>query len=247
LWYLCREWQTNGRWYYEGQENSVIKRDHPLLSQEAVCGQYAALALPYLAAYGIDIHPELDSLSGTLHFLITHRPDSYPVEPSATRYVRSWLTFGKTRGLRPGNTLLLRTYVQVTGAGADSMVLLQKLPDMVNRPDRLAVIVTHDGKDTTLAVPVSSDGSYAVPVGSAPYKAWDLYTVDATVTLNARFTVDEFPMDKPVVNVTPTPTGAAVPYTGDVQDYHYQTRINSQNFLDVPRWYYFPHNPGAGG
>jgi len=243
LWYLCREWSTNGRWYYEGQENTAIQRDHPLLSQEGVCAAYSAQALPYLFAAGVDLDSETAILTPALHFLITHRPDSYPVENSDSRYVRSFLAFGQTRGLRPGKKMLLRTFIQITGGGFNQMTLTEKLPDTVLRPDQIDVAVTHGDDVTHTKVDVKPDGTFVAPIGAGPYKSWDMFQVDVSATLNSKFTVDEFPMDPPIVTVTPAPTAAPIPYTGGVQDYHFQTRLNANNFLDAPRLFYFPHNP----
>src|SRR6185437_13578340 len=115
-----------------------------------------------------------------------------------------------------------------------------ELPTVVERPEKVTAIVSHGTDKAETQIEISPKGEFVIPI-PGPYKPWDTYMVDMSLRLNTKFTVDDLPMDRPTLEITPDGGADKTETLCTVQDYHYQSRLNAYNFLDAPRWFYFPH------
>lgn len=68
LWYLVREFTTDGRWYYDGAENPLNQRraeSHDMATLLPSLG-----ALPYLLKAGLSLEPEMEGLQKALEWYV---------------------------------------------------------------------------------------------------------------------------------------------------------------------------------
>ena len=165
VWYMCREWQRDGRWYYHGMENPL---DHSRgISHDVPSTDCTIAALPYLLAAGVDVAPALPFIGEAVRFYFTERG-------APTEYFRGYLLFGKNE---------LVCFVQVTGLGAADVKLAMALPKGFDVAKRASLVVSDLGGAELFRTPVTRDAlAQGVPL-KLPLRWGDIYRIQLAVRM----------------------------------------------------------------
>ncbi len=194
LWYMCREWHTDKRWYYDGWENPTNKRY--AISHDESCLYGIERSLPYLLAAGVDCRALLEGLEQPLHFYMTAHDSPSP-------YVRGNKVFGSWQEAAPGKRLRFVTYVQVTGPGAQEVKFADQLPAgfRVREPLRLSVTQVGGGFREVKHVTLQQLGDGLSL--NLPMKVGDIYRLEYQAECPAGFSPTPTATDtreRPTVN-----------------------------------------------
>ncbi|WP_127585683.1 hypothetical protein [Paenibacillus koleovorans] len=133
LWYMIREWETDGKWFYDGAENPMNLRKYE--SHDIVCIVCSLIALVYFYKAGGDIAPFTESLSDmevrytTMSGLFQRKAflklvKLYDGEPA------------------PGQELKFTSYAHVTGHPLRDVLFRDKLSDGLSVPERFPLRVS---------------------------------------------------------------------------------------------------------
>jgi len=242
LWYMCREWHTDKRWYYEGWENPMNKRYK--ISHDGSCVHGVARSLPYLLAAGVDCNALLRGLDQPLRFYMTRRGSRCP-------YVRGNKVFGSWDEAAPGKAMRFVTYIQVTGPGARETKFVDRLPAgfTVKEPLTLSATQIRGEYKATNQVTVKQLGE-GVPL-DLPMKVGDIYRIEYRATCPADFSPAPTPTDtadRPTSNPSVLPS--RMTFVTELEESRSQTfpaqtwetlkKVNADNYLAFNELVRFP-------
>ncbi|NQX60092.1 hypothetical protein [Paenibacillus qinlingensis] len=133
LWYMIREWETDGRWFYDGAENPMNERRYQ--SHDIVCIVCSMIALVYLYKAGADITPFLRSLS------------EMEVKYAAMSGIfqrKAYLKMAKVYDGEPaaGNQLMFSTFFHVMGPSLQNVQFRDSLAEGFSVPDQFPIRVS---------------------------------------------------------------------------------------------------------
>ena len=234
LWYMCREWWRDRRWYYHGMENPMARSIS--ISHDPTCVSCTMRALPYLLAAGVDVKPMLPYFEQAMRFYFTEAG-------AATEYFRGCLLFGAADQLAPGRELELVAFVQVTGLGAADPKLRMDLPKgFTIQKDSQLVARGLDGKELSRS-PISVTALRQGVSLSLPLRLADMYRLSFSVRCPEGFRVEQWEHDPnklPPTNPTfSAPVLAFVDEFGEpsevtltAQSYDTLSTITPSNFAD---------------
>ncbi|MDR6549134.1 hypothetical protein [Paenibacillus qinlingensis] len=133
VWYLIREWETDGRWFYDGAENPMNERKYK--SHDIVCIVCAMIALVYLYKAGADIAPFVRSLSDM---------EAKYAAMSGVFQRKAYLKMAKVYDGEPapGNPLMFSTFFHVSGPSLHKVQFKDNLAAGISVPDTVAIRVS---------------------------------------------------------------------------------------------------------
>jgi hypothetical protein len=107
LWYLVREWEVDGRWYYDGAENP--KNQRKSISHEMDALEPSMITLAYLSKAGLPIDELLEPFQEAVTWLRENLADL-----SQEKYVHGWQIVNRDDSV---------VFLQATGRGATSVAI----------------------------------------------------------------------------------------------------------------------------
>ncbi|MFP3903421.1 MAG: hypothetical protein ACLFWB_04165, partial [Armatimonadota bacterium] len=254
LWYMCREWHRDGRWYYHGMENDMYP--HRSVSHDEACVSSTMTALPYLLAAGVDVEAMLPYLQEAVAFYFTETETKKILGRKYPRYdfpyFRAYLLFGNPDNLAPGERLELNMVVQVVGTGAADVTLHPNIPEGFTVPDDAQITVSYlDGQNIHQA-PLTADAFESGVELDLPIATGDLYRLTYAVVCPEDFEVVQAeydPNEMPPTNPTfPRPQltftdefGRSRQAEAQVQSFDTLGTITAENFAEFPGTIHFPH------
>lgn len=147
LWYMVREYSTDGRWYYFGAESAL---NGTTISHESVCISRSMLALAYLYKSGMDI----SSLTRVFSGVYEHYLNIWPTY-QWNKYLKMFKIYD---GIPAPNTkLTFTTFAQVTSRGLSNV----KFQDTISGNDFVAP-ATLDLRISGLIPPDSSNPDWRI-------------------------------------------------------------------------------------
>jgi len=131
LWYLCRSFEIDGRWYYHGPENPLASTK--AISHETVCVSDSMIALLYLYKAGVDVRQLVAKLEPAIKFYTLHqvptKPTPTPVQP--TQLITAYKLLSKNE-LKVGDTITFSTLFQIRLEDAENVLFYDRIPKGVS-------------------------------------------------------------------------------------------------------------------
>ena len=132
LWYLVREFTTDGRWYYDGAENPINQRR--AVSHDMATLLPALGALPYLLKAGLALEPEIEGLSEALEW--------YVLSDQGVADLRFGKAYKLAHPVGDGQTWRITTYFHLPQLPVSGLHISDSLPRAEEgfvRPDEVLV------------------------------------------------------------------------------------------------------------
>ncbi|WP_127587422.1 hypothetical protein [Paenibacillus koleovorans] len=246
IWYLVREFDTDGKLYYDGAENE--KNSRKVESHEGVTIWQAMQALPYLMKAGVDVSEELAGMKRIIEYYYGSL-----VEYGDRKYIRaSKLLDGN---LAPNSAHKIVTYVQATtqslnevkwfdeiGTGYTAANPLQVRISQVNGPTASNDNWTINGtKDLVYSInPSQLASGLVIPWTMNP---GDVFRIEYTVTTSSSYDPDVHLLPQGSFGLFKTNAGGEREYFQvgtQTQLTDTPTTVNSSNFLSFPARILFP-------
>jgi hypothetical protein len=126
LWYLCRSFEIDGRWWYDGPENPLAKRKYP--SHEEVCVSCSMDALTYLYKAGIDVEHLIKGLEPAIKLYTTHHLVNGELRPVSPDQLITAYKMMSTSNPTVGSSIFFATIFQVRLDNVTEVWFSDKIP-----------------------------------------------------------------------------------------------------------------------
>ncbi|GAA3400372.1 hypothetical protein ACFFNY_16620 [Paenibacillus hodogayensis] len=250
LWYLAREYEYDGAFYYDSAENPLNTTRAVLdQSHETMMVWDAMHAFAYLKQAGVDIGAEEAVWNEALDMTVTSA-----LWYQGDRYIKALKAYDGAP--EPNAPLTIATYVQAIGKGPYTNVKwFDKLgPNMVVPASlnvRISKIVPPSAAETDWTVDPNRDVVYTVTPGSMaddgivlpwPLQQGDLYRIAYTATTGAGFdrNVDTMPNAGAAFYLDGGSGGKLEIAEAMAPPMRIDLNVNASNLLSFPAQLYFP-------
>ncbi|GGD80712.1 hypothetical protein [Paenibacillus nasutitermitis] len=246
IWYLIREFDTDGKLYYDGAENE--KNSRTVETHEAVTIWQAMQALPYLMKAGVDVSEELEGMDRIINYYYGNL-----VEYGDRKYLRADKVLEGT--LAPNENLKIVTYVQATTQALSEVKWFDTIGTGYTASNPLSVRISKVNAPTTVnnnwTINSSQDVTYTInPTQLAnglviPWtmNAGDVFRIEYAVTTSSTYNPATNPLPQGSFGLFVTNATGEREYHGvgtQTQITDVATRVNSTNFLSFPAQILFP-------
>jgi len=238
LWYLCRSFEIDGRWYYDGPDNPLAERK--VSSHELVCVSDSMTALLYLYKAGMDVNHLIEGLEPAIKFYTLHRVPTKPKpEPASPNDLITAYKLMSTSKPEVGRELYFSTLFQVR---------LEDAPK-VRFYDRVSsATFEYDPSNLTLRLYELEDGGWR-EVWKRPIEAGELARgVDLLENpkVYGIYRVEYGPLKPKASDFTVEPSTIRVGTAERVattQQPRYNMEVNSTSFIETMALIMFPKEP----
>jgi hypothetical protein len=246
LWYLVREFNTDGRLYYDGAENPKNARRSE--SHEVVTLWQAMQALPYLMKAGVDVTEEKNGIEQMVKWYIANH-EYY----GSMQYVRANKVY--EGNLAPNEQLAVATYVQATNTALNEVKWFDSTGTGYSVSDPLDVRISRlnppSGSNSNWTIDANQDKVYRISpsqLSSGIVMPWtmqqgDVYRISYQVTTDANYDPAVHAMPQGSFGVFVTAPDGNREYRGVgvyTQPTSIATRVTASNFLSFPAQILFP-------
>ncbi|MEN6315873.1 MAG: carbohydrate binding domain-containing protein, partial [Clostridiaceae bacterium] len=256
LWYMTRELETDGRWYYNGSENP-INLNNKRISHDYHCLYQSFIAMVYLYKAGVDINTLMQRFGSALQ-----------------SYMDMWGYYQRKAYMQvvkiydgvpePNTTLKFSTFVQVTGENLNQVRFSDTISSDFVKPEAINLRISHvlspdaanpnwtvdPDRDTVLEVtPEQLEEGVIIPF---PMNKWEVFkltyelttkpTFDRTAAADEDSALFAWVLDESSNATFIRSTSGTTGYAENsfTLPLSMQMNINSANFLSFGARYLFP-------
>ncbi|MDF2670874.1 MAG: Carbohydrate binding domain [Paenibacillus sp.] len=246
IWYLIREFDADGRLYYDGSENPRSSRKSE--SHEAVTIWQAMQALPYLMKAGVDVTEELAGMDRIIKWYYENL-DVY----GDRKYLRANKVIEGS--LAPNENIKIVTYAQATTQSLSEVKWFDEIGTGYTAANPIHIRMSKVNAPTTLnsnwTIHTTQDKVYTVApsqLSSGLVIPWtmnpgDVYRIEYELTTSSTY--------NPAIHTLPQGSfGLFINNASSEREYHgigtqtqptdAATRVTSTNFLSFPAQILFP-------
>ena len=247
LWYMCRSFEIDGRWYYHGPENPLAYTK--AVSHISSCVESSMYALVYLYKAGVDVDQLVKGLEPAIKLYATHWPDMEsrevpkPLKPVPPDRLITAYKMMSTSSPEPGCNMSFATIFQVRLDNATEVWFADEAPEGFES----------SATSTTLKLSVWKKGRWS-PMWEKKIKAEDIASGVKVLEMPSVYDIykveygplkprtSEFNVPYSTINVI-TSSGEIVSKRSATQQPEHHMAADPAGFLDIIALINFPKHP----